>query len=90
MTRRDKRWLLVGLVQRKRSCEVSQAEAALAGWGFTPGRTKGHVQVWSYREVTLTLHRPHGQHMDPGAVASVIRAIERAAEIQDPEEEDAE
>jgi hypothetical protein len=38
--------------------------------------------------VSLTLHLPHGKHLDPGAVAMVIRMIDAVAVLQQPEEED--
>ncbi len=79
---RDKERLLKELKQKKQSCVYELAEEALAAWDFHPGRVKGHAQVWCYKEVTLTLHRPHKKHMDPGAVATVIRAIELAEILQ--------
>ena len=52
-------------------------------WGFAAGRSKGHVQVWTYKHITLTVHAPHGgRNMDPGAVAMVIRKIEEADILQ--------
>ncbi|MFL6193746.1 MAG: hypothetical protein ACJ75H_06215 [Thermoanaerobaculia bacterium] len=83
---KDKKKLLEELRQKKRSCSLAEAEAALEAWGFTPGRKKGHTQVWSYKHVTLTLHAPHGgRDMDPGAVAMTIRKIEEADLIQQAE-----
>ncbi|HEX2225250.1 MAG TPA: hypothetical protein VHN15_13705 [Thermoanaerobaculia bacterium] len=79
---RDKERLLRDLKQRKHSCTYELAEEALESWGFQPGRAKGHAQVWCYKELTLTLHRPHKKHMDPGAVATVIRLIELAEILQ--------
>jgi hypothetical protein len=61
---------------------------ALAAWGFTAGRSKGHAQVWSFKQVTLTLHRPHQKHMDPGAVVMVIRSIELAETLRAEGEDD--
>jgi hypothetical protein len=57
---------------------MALVETALAASGFSKGRSKGHVQVWSFEHLTLTLHRPHGKHLDPGAVAMVIKLIEEA------------
>jgi predicted RNA binding protein YcfA (HicA-like mRNA interferase family) len=86
---RDKRKLLEDLRRRKRSCSYQEVEAALEAWGFAPGRTKGHAQVWSYKHVTLTLPQPHGKSgkndLDPGAVALVIRKIEEADVLQQSE-----
>ena len=85
------RWrLLDGLKERKRSCTLAEAEAALRSWGFSEGRAKGHARVWTFRDVVVVLHRPHGKHMDPGAVAMVIRCIERAEVLQEEEAKDAE
>lgn len=80
---RGSRQLLDGLKERKRSSTLADAEAVLRAWGFTEGRAKGHARVWTFREVVLVLHRPHGKHMDPGAVAMVIRCIERAEILQE-------
>lgn len=84
---KSKREILEELRQKRRSCSQSEAEAALEAWGFVRGRSKGHAQVWSYKQVTLTLHAPHGgRDMDKGAVAMVIRKIEEAALIQQAEQ----
>jgi len=85
-SRRD---LLIRLKERKRSCTLADAEAALQAWGFKVGRTKGHSRVWAFRSVVVVMHRPHGKHMDPGAVTMVIRCIERAEVLQQEETEDA-
>lgn len=86
MAKKDKRQrLLRDLRQKKHACTAGLAEQALKGWGFDPGRVKGHTQVWMYRSITLTLHKPHQKHMDPGAVAEVIRAIEEARFLQEQE-----
>lgn len=82
---RSKQDLLAGLRERKRSCTLDEAEAALQAWGFASGRSKGHARVWTFRDVVVVLHRPHGKHMNPGAVAMIIRCIERA-EIRQQEE----
>jgi hypothetical protein len=82
------RWqLLDGLKERKRSCTLAEVEAVLRAWGFAEGRAKGHARVWTFRDVVLVLHRPHGKHMDPGAVAMVIRCIERAEILQEGAED---
>jgi hypothetical protein len=86
---RDRRHLLGGLKERKRSCTLAEVEAVLRAWGFTEGRSKGHARVWTFMDVVLVLHRPHGKHMDPGAVAMVIRCIERAEILQEGGTEDA-
>lgn len=84
---RDKRRLLEELRQKKRSCSLGEAEAALLAWGFAAGRSKGHVQVWTYRHVTLTVHAPHGgKDLDAGAVAMIIRKIEEADILQQMEQ----
>jgi predicted RNA binding protein YcfA (HicA-like mRNA interferase family) len=82
---RDKRRLLEELRQKKRSCSFGEAEAALIAWGFVAGRSKGHVQVWTCKHVTLTLHAPH-KDLDPGAVAMIIRKIEEADILQQMEQ----
>jgi hypothetical protein len=85
----SKRRLLTWLRERKRSCTLEDAEAALRAWGFKLGRTQGHTRVWAFRSVVMVMHRPHGKHMDPGAVSMVIRCIERAEVLQEEEAEDA-
>lgn len=86
---RNKRRLLEELRQKKRSCSQSEAEAALVAWGFAAGRSKGHVQVWTYRHVTLTVHAPHGgKDLEPGAVAMIIRKIEEADILQQMEQKE--
>jgi len=85
----SRRRLLAGLRERKRSCTLEDAEAALRAWSFKLGRTQGHSRVWAFRSVVVVLHRPHGKHMDPGAVSMVIRCIERAEVLQEEEAEDA-
>jgi len=80
---KDKRQLLAELRQKKHSCTLEEAEAALRAWGFKQGRAKGHARVWNHGSITLTLHKPHGKHMDPGAVATVIRGIERVPQQED-------
>lgn len=85
----DKDRLLSDLRRKKRSCTLGEAREAMEAWEFTPGGSKRDAEVWNYREVTVTLHRPHGKHMDPGAVAMVIRCIERAQLLQQQEEADA-
>lgn len=84
---RNKRRLLEELRQKKRSCSLEEAEAALLAWGFAAGRSKGNVQVWTYKHVTLTIHAPHGgKDLDPGAVAMIIRKIEEADILQQMEQ----
>lgn len=73
---KDPEALLADLYQKKRSCTLSRAEAALRAWRFQPGKHRGKAQVWRNGAILITLHRPHGKHMDPGAVQSVIRGIE--------------
>ena len=88
MTKVTKEQLLEELKQKKNSCTLEDAENALRGWSFIPGRTKGSVRVWNYNRVTITLHVPHGKSgktMDPGAVAMVIRKIAEAAIAQKQE-----
>ncbi|HKI01072.1 MAG TPA: hypothetical protein VKK31_03745 [Thermoanaerobaculia bacterium] len=86
---KNKKLLLEALRQKKNSCSLSEAEAALAAWDFQAGRQKGNTRVWNYKHVTLTLHVPHGKsggrNLDPGAVAIVIRKIEEADAIQQSE-----
>ena len=82
--------LLQSLKEQKRSCTLAQAEDVLRAWGFTEGRSKGHARVWNYKQVTLTVHVPHGRSgssMDPGAVAMVIRKVEEAEVLQEMEKE---
>ena len=89
---KDRIWLLEELKRTKQACTLAKAENALRAWTFTEGRSRGHVRVWNYRHITLTLHAPHGRHgsnMDTGAVAMVIRKIEEAAVLQQQEEEKA-
>ena len=78
--------LLEKLKQKKHASTRRDVEAALEAWGFTAGRSKGYVQVWSCGPITLTLHEPHGRrgkNLDPGAVAMVIKKIEEAAVLQE-------
>lgn len=84
----DREKALATLRRAKRSCTLREVEAALEAWGFSRRGTRGHAQVWTYRSVSLTLHLPHGKHLDPGAVAMVIRMIDAVAVLQQPEEED--
>jgi len=89
MAKDKKRRLLAELKERKHSCTLKQVEDALRAWEFTE-RSKGHVRVWNYKHVTLTVHSPHGRagkNLDPGAVAMVIRKIEEAEVVQQEEEE---
>lgn len=79
---REKREILAELKAKKRACPIDLAETALAAWGFAKGRSKRKAQVWKFEHVKLTLHRPHGKHLDPGAVAMVIRKIEEADTLQ--------
>jgi hypothetical protein len=84
----SKERLLEDLKRAKKASSLFRAEAALAAWGFRIGRSKGHVRVWSYRHITITMHVPHGKDLDPGAVAMAIRKIEEAAALQRREEGD--
>lgn len=84
----SRRRLLALLRERKRSCTLDEAEAALRAWGFQMSRAKGHARVWAFKSVIVVVHRPHGKHMDPGAVSMVIRCIERAEVLQEGEAED--
>jgi hypothetical protein len=89
---KSKKQLLEALRQKKHSCSLSEAEVALAAWGFQAGRQKGNTRVWNYKHVTLTLHSPHGKsgsnNLDPGAVAMVLRKIEEADALQQSETND--
>lgn len=91
MAKDKRRKLLEGLKNKKYSCTLKEAEDALRAWGFSPGRTKGHAQVWDFQGVTLTVHQPHGKagknNLDPGAVAMVIKKIEEVEIIQQREKE---
>jgi predicted RNA binding protein YcfA (HicA-like mRNA interferase family) len=88
---KSKQKILEELRRKRRSCSQREAEAALEIWGFARGRSKGHAQVWSYKQVTLTLHAPHGgRDMDKGAVAMVIRKIEEADLVQQAEQQEKE
>jgi hypothetical protein len=84
--RESRRRLLERLKQVKQACTLMEAEEALATSGFLQGRSKGHTRAWHYEEITLTLHRPHGKHLNPGAVAMIIRTIEQAALRQERQE----
>jgi len=86
--RESRRRLLERLKQIQHACTLMEAEAALAASGFVQGRSKGHTRAWHYEEITLTLHRPHSKHLNPGAVALVIRMIEQAGPRQDRKEEE--
>jgi predicted RNA binding protein YcfA (HicA-like mRNA interferase family) len=77
MPDRRKRYL-EQLRRTSRSCTLRLAERALDAWGFVAGRAKGHTRAWNHEEITLTLHKPHGKHLDPGAVALIIKKIEQA------------
>lgn len=80
--------LLARLKQKKNASTLKDAEMVLESWGFLPGRSKGHAQVWSFRHITLTLHAPHGRSgksLDPRAVAMVIKKIEEAALLREEE-----
>jgi hypothetical protein len=79
---KEKREILAELKAKKHACPLGLAEIALAAWDFTKGRSKRKAQVWTFEHVTLTLHRPHGMHLKPGAVAMVIRKIEEADKLQ--------
>ena len=83
----NRRRLLTSLRERKRSCTLDEAEAALHAWGFKMSRAKGHARVWAFKGVVVVMHRPHGKHMDPGAVSMVIRCIERAEVLQEEGED---
>jgi predicted RNA binding protein YcfA (HicA-like mRNA interferase family) len=88
---KSKAKLLEELRQKKRSCSQSEADAALEAWGFSPGRSKGHSQVWTYKSITLTVHAPHGgRDMNVGAVNMVIRKIEEADLLRQAEEKEKE
>lgn len=81
--RESRRRLLERLKQIRHSCTLLEAEAALAASGFVQSRSKGHTQAWHYEELTLTLYKPHGKHLNPGAVALIIRMIEQAGPRQE-------
>jgi hypothetical protein len=50
------RWqLLAELRNKKHSCSMALVETALAASGFTKGRSKGHVQVWSLEHLTIDM-----------------------------------
>lgn len=88
---KDRKRLLRELRDQKYSCTLKQAEGALKAWGFQPGRGNSNVRVWSYKQITLTVHAPHGKagkNMDPGAVALVIRKIEEAEVLQENRREE--
>lgn len=79
---REKREILAELKAKKHACPLALAETALAAWNFAKGGAKRKAQVWKFEHVTLTLHRPHGKHLAPGAVAMVIRKIDEADTLQ--------
>ncbi len=83
----DKHRLLGDLRRKKHSCTLGETREALEAWDFTYGGSRRDAEVWNYKDVVVTLHRPHGKHMDPGAVATVIRCIERAKLLQQQKEE---
>jgi len=83
----SKERLLEQLKRTKRSCTLLAAEETLAAWGFNQGRSKGHVRAWNLEEITLTLHQPHGKHLDPGAVALIIKKIDEAVRRREKTEE---
>ena len=46
------RWQLLAELRNKRhSCSMALVETALAASGFSKGRSKGHVQVWSFEHL---------------------------------------
>ena len=79
---REKREILAELKAKKHACPIALVETALAAWDFAKGRAKRKAQVWKFEHVKLTLHRPHGMHLNPGAVAMVIKKIEEANTLQ--------
>jgi hypothetical protein len=80
--RKEKREILAELRAKKHACPLALVETALAAWGFAKGLSGRKAQAWNFEHVTLTLHRPHEKHLDPGAVAMVIRKIEEADTLQ--------
>ena len=86
--RESRRRLLERLKQIRHACTLQEAEEALATSGFVQGRSKGHTRAWHYEEITLTLHRPHGKHLHPGAMAFIIRSIELAYLRQERKEKE--
>jgi predicted RNA binding protein YcfA (HicA-like mRNA interferase family) len=82
---KDKERLLADLRRRRNSALLNEAVAVLVAWGFVLRQNKGHVQVWTYRTITLTVHSPHGKRgrkLGPGAVSMILRKIDEAVLLQ--------
>jgi hypothetical protein len=77
--------LLAALKQRKKTCTLRVLEDALEAWEFTRGRSKGHCQVWNYKGITFSMHKPHDKHVVVGAVSKAIAKIEEADVLQQEE-----
>jgi hypothetical protein len=79
---RKREELLRKLREQKRSCSFEMAVKVLKAWGFVGTQRPGNpAHAWSYGDIQLSFHKPHGTaDMDKGAVARIIEAIEEVKE----------
>jgi hypothetical protein len=71
------------LVSSSKSCTLKDLEDALDAYGFerrTTGDPSKHVWKWRHRVVVM--HKPHKKFVKPGAVDSVLAAIDEAEAIR--------
>lgn len=64
--------------QKSKGCTLAKIEKLLQAWRFRKRKERGNTQVWAYRHITLTLHRPHKQFLPVGAVSQVLACIDEA------------
>jgi hypothetical protein len=71
------------LVSTSKHCTLKDLEDALDAYGFER-RTTGdqNKRVWKWRHIVIVMHKPHKKFAKPGAVDSVLAAIDGAEAIR--------
>lgn len=82
---KSKEVLLAKLYASRKHCTLEFLGKVLEAYGLQkrPRKVgKPHVVLWRWEAQIVSIHRPHGQFVDVGAVDDAIEAIERAEEIR--------
>jgi hypothetical protein len=71
------------LVSSSKHCTLKDLEDALDAYGFER-RTTGDQskRVWKWRHRVVVMHKPHKNFVKPGAVDTVLEAIDEAEAIR--------
>jgi hypothetical protein len=71
------------LASSGKHCTLKDLEDALLAYGFEKRRTGDpNKHVWKWRHRVVVLHKPHKNFAKPGAVDSVLEAIDEAEAIR--------